>query len=424
MIKQNASSRSNSFFKLVPKKSTSPINTTKSTVLKKKSSKTKRSNTKYPANGRKIFIGGIGTELTCKDITTALNSFDIDIVNKIRIFRGKTFNFAPDVEVKDEGQYQKIVNLKYIEVGGYSIEIRPHAAKKKSKKRLSRRAYGAPISASHNMKIEEQKSRHAFSVERQNKIKLKLFQLKVKEAENLLERAHIESEIRACKNALLLEQTQNENFDGKSRSYGKVRTQNGRLDSTSRSYGKVRTRSRYSSSNQSVTSLTPSQQEYLKEFQKRNEEVERREVEKRYVVATLRRHSTRDAPAHRGSQSLSRMDVDKNISQQQQATPMTVLDNMDISQGDLDAYLPREEDLSDPPLVENMGSLGNVSLENILDSMSGEKMKHIPLNLLEEQEDEVVRMPASDSQIILLVKDNVDGEISVHDVRRMGNAMC
>jgi len=343
---------------------------------------------------RKVFVGGIGTELTSKDLIKAFRSVGMDIINKpVRILRGKKFNFAPSVELKTEEQRQKIIEMRQLEVGGSTLEIRAHR-KVRKKVRNKKNPRMAP------------EVREALCIERRNKLKLRLYELKLMEAENLLMKAKIDREIRACQNALQ---------EGRrySRSYTKISTANKPAPSVSSQNIKF------------DSNLTQAQKQYLKNF----EQCTAIETEQRFSLERKMNPSYSQREMIK-ARSYTRMDeYDKSVEsvhdqfnsteklvQEQTLSPKNLSkkhSDMSISSPfcPSSSALDDEQDF-DPPLVENMGSLANGSIDHIFGLIDEkEKLKKVQMKFENSE-----KQSRDTSQILLLVKDDIDDEIKIEDV--------
>jgi len=344
---------------------------------------------------RKVFVGGIGTELTSKDLIKAFRSVGMDIINKpVRILRGKKFNFAPSVELKTEEQRQKMIEMRQLEVGGSTLEIRAHrnVRKKVRNKKNPRMA---------------QEVREALCIERRNKLKLKLYELKLMEAENLLLKAKIDREIRACQNALQ---------EGRrySRSYTKISTANKPAPSVSSQNIKF------------DSNLTQAQKQYLKNFKQRTAiETEQRFALERKMNPSyshqemiIARSYTRMDEYDKSVESVHDQfnSTEKKLAQEQTLSPQNLSkkhSDMSISSPFRPSSLALDDEQDfDPPLVENMGSLANGSIDHIFEQIDEkEKLKKVQMKFENSE-----KQSRDTSQILLLVKDDIDDEIKIEDV--------
>jgi len=359
------------------------------------------------SQSRKIFIGAIGTELTSRELIKAFKAIDVDIVNKpVRILRGKKFNFAPGVEVKTDAQLKKVIAIKRLEVEGSILEIRPHQPNRKKK-----------VAKRETKTTMKERPRDSISIERTNKLKLKLYELKLMEAENLLMKAKIDSEIRTCQEGLEKEKRR------RSRTF-------------SRSYGDIAKNRMDSVSFQSINfdqSLTQAQKQYLKRFQRtRAIQVEPEHPLAQRMVYLPERSISQTM---RGTKELEQR-LNNVLHEFYPTTSKFILDQeprkfskknkssgaMDISSKssggiDISGWTPSLSP-TDPPLVENMGSLQNGSLDNVFREMEGQKIKKIQMefaNLDKKATNPNMNKRRSSpstssnppSQILLLVKDDI-----------------
>lgn len=384
-------SASNSF-KLVP--TGTPINTMSSSQHRQLEEEHLRLSHGTPAGDirRRVFIGGIGTELTSRDLVKAFRAVGMDIVNKpVRILRGKKFNFAPNVELKTEEQCQRIISMKLLEVGGSTLEIRAHRVRRKVRN---------PKQPSMSQEVRE-----ALFIERRNKLKLKLYELKLMEAENLLMKAKIEREIRACQSAL-----QEDKRLRNSRSYGRNETV--RKNSTPVFMQNINI----------DNNLTQAQKQYLKKFQ-RTEYIPM-EPRRSFGRKMSTQHLQRDMIISRSYTRMGELDkklegvrdqfypTEKPISEQSLSQRKTVSnEHFDMSISSIWGSSSPVDDL-DPPLVENLGSLADGSMDNIVfEKMNDkEKLKKVQMNF------ENLDKPRDSSQILLLVKDDISDDIKIEDV--------
>lgn len=336
---------------------------------------------------RRVFIGGIGTELTSRDLVKAFRAVGMDIVNKpVRILRGKKFNFAPNVELKTEEQRQRIISMKLLEVGGSTLEIRAHRVRRKVRN---------PKQPSMSQEVRE-----ALFIERRNKLKLKLYELKLMEAENLLMKAKIEREIRACQSALQEDRFRN------SRSYETVRKNSNPVSMQNINFD---------------NNLTQAQKQYLKKFQRT--EFIPMEPRRSFGQKMNTQYVQRDMIISRSYSRMGELDkklegvrdqfypTEKPISQQslpQRKTLSKKHSDMSIS-SPWGSSSPVDED---PPLVENLGSLADGSIDNIFEKMNDkEKLKKVQMNF-----ENLDKQHRDSSQILLLVKDDINDEIKIEDV--------
>lgn len=392
-------------FKLIPMEVKAKINPMQHRQSKRPTSNPSQPQINPPPQSRKIFIGAIGTELTSRDLIKAFKAIDVDIVNKpVRILRGKKFNFAPGVEVKTEKQLRKVLAIKRMDVEGSVLEIRAHQPNRK-KKVAKREAKQTMI----------EKPRDTSSMERTNKLKLKLYELKLMEAENLLMKAKIDSEIRTCQEALTKEK------ERRSRTF-------------SRSYAEVEKNRKDSVSFQSINfdqNLTEAQKQYLKRFQRTrraNQAEPQHPLEQRMY----------SLPERSISQSMGRMmELEQRLNGVRQTfyptTSKLILDqppsnfktkSKSSSAMDISGAWNSSSSPTDPVLVENMGSLANGSMDNVFRKMEGQKIKKIQRDFANlddkpaspHMNERMVRSSASSSeplsQILLLVKDDVAADLS------------
>lgn len=421
-------------------------------------------------SARKLFIGGIGTQLTSSDLIKSFRKMGIDIVNKpIRILRGKTFNFAPGVEVKTNEQWQRMISAKRMKVSGCVLEFRPLRVASRRSRNDNRGSTASPKSTTLQSPPEVVKSpekKLEDSEERQNKLKMKLYELKLMHAENLLMKAKLEQEIHATQVAL---EKERKKFKRYSRSYG-----------SSPDYRNSRRSPRNLSS--PATSPRPllqglSHQECVDYEQQAREDQKAYLDRLRHFGASQReqkqqRNVTRESQGmhgyvqnRRSSRDCDRMaQLDKQLRGLQNTfypTPTTDIarkgpndlpihdSGVERSSHPWNAMSPplSPQNESDPVLIENMGSLEKVStspLNNALSKIDCIKtFKQVDLNC--EFGDKphlksactfinksITKERVSDesniaSSILLLVKDNVEkkeaDEINVNKIMSIDNEM-
>jgi hypothetical protein len=98
----------------------------------------------------RLFIGGIGRDMTSRELIYGFRAFGLEIVNPVvRILQGKSFNFAPDVTFRNLEQYKRAVSMEKIVIKGRTLDIRIH----KSNVRPYRPAYDEQFVAIRTEKI-------------------------------------------------------------------------------------------------------------------------------------------------------------------------------------------------------------------------------------------------------------------------------
>jgi hypothetical protein len=423
-------------FRLVPEREAINPMAPPSTVL---SSATKKNETLSPPtilgnyvreNFFKVFVGGIGTELTSKDVVNAFKGVGVDIINKpVRILRGKKFNFACGVEIRNEEQWKRLITMKQLAIDGSVLDIRPHKEKMNQSK-------SGNVTTSRES-IQRNKSREdTLSIERINRLKLKLYELKLMAAENLLMKAKIDGQVRSCKNSI-----EDEKMRVYSRSYN---TPQPRVTESSRTFQPSRP------SRSMNDELTQVQREYLQKFRVSRADpndvlledkmkIGRREMkmsgvesyrmndlEKRLESVHDKFYPTRQSNTHVSTHSSNVSQKSKQIrrpSGYYQSQKKRVARPQSSTRGgsamDMSMWCPSDDggDSEDPLLVERMGSLVSSSIGTAKDMNldEDEALKKIQLSF--ESLDNTPNFPrdASGSNLLLLVKDDIM-EIEVDEI--------